>query len=49
MEEVEAIARTFGLICMIVSFACSTWMARRLVRQHSLRHYLERDVYRMAA
>jgi hypothetical protein len=49
MEGVESIARTLGFFCMIVSFACSTWMARRLLRQHSLRHYLERDVYRMAA
>jgi len=48
-EGIEGIARFLGLLCMIGSFGCSTWMARRLLRQHSLRHYLERDVYRMAA
>jgi hypothetical protein len=48
-EGIEAIARSLGLLCMLGSFGCSTWLARRLIRQRSLRHYLERDVYRMAA
>jgi tetratricopeptide (TPR) repeat protein len=48
-EGVEGLARLLGLVCMIASFACSSWMARRLLRQRSLRHFLDRDVYRMAA
>ena len=48
-EGLEGLARGFGLCCMIVSALWSGWMARRLLRQRSLRRILERDVYRMAA
>ncbi len=49
MGGLEVALRIFGVACMAGAIACSSWMVRRMLRKRSLRQYLERDVYRMAA
>ncbi|MBM3286645.1 MAG: hypothetical protein FJY88_04755 [Candidatus Eisenbacteria bacterium] len=46
---IEEILGLFGLALMILSAGGSAWIAHRVVRRPSVRHFFERDSYKLAA
>jgi len=49
MVGCETILRVSGLLVALAAWGCSCAVARRILRRRSLRHFFERDAYRVAA